>query len=41
MNPVSYKQLSADFYPSLSIIDTLMNCGKEKTKELLKEYTLV
>ena len=36
-----YKQLSDTFYPNLSIIDVLFNCGVEKTKELLGNYELV
>ncbi len=41
MGEVRYKQNSRSFYPRLSIIDVLMNCGKEGTFELLKEYVLV
>jgi hypothetical protein len=37
----SYPQRSPVFYPNLSIIDVMMNCGKEKTKELLYKYTLI
>lgn len=29
------------FVPDLSIIDVLMNCGKEGTKELLSKYTVI
>ncbi len=39
--PYSYPQNITGFYPHLSIIDVLMNCGKEQTKHLLKNYTLV
>ena len=38
--PFIYKQRSKKFFPNLSIIDVLMNCGKERTKELLAMYTL-
>ena len=37
----TYNQFSKDFYPHLSIIDVLMNNGKERTKELLNLYELV
>jgi hypothetical protein len=37
----SYQQSTDKFFPDLSIIDVLMNCGKEGTKELLKKYSLV
>jgi len=37
----TYPQQSSVFYPNLSIIDVLMNCGKEKTKDFLSKYTLV
>lgn len=33
----SYPQNSHSFYPDLSIIDVLLNCGIEKTKELLTQ----
>lgn len=36
-----YKQKAIEFYSNLSIIDVLMNCGKEGTKELLNKYELV
>ena len=39
--PYSYQQKSTQFFPDLSIIDTLMNCGKEGTKQLLHNYELV
>ncbi|MBU1864508.1 MAG: WbqC family protein [Candidatus Omnitrophica bacterium] len=32
-----YLQAQSPFMPSLSIIDTLFNCGAQKTKELIKE----
>lgn len=32
---------SGEFHPNLSIIDVLMNCGKERTFELLSEFDLV
>lgn len=43
MHDISYSQKCIDgsFEPSLSIIDVLMHNGKEKTKQLLDEYTLV
>ena len=43
MNELSYSQNCSDgsFEPNLSIIDVLMHNGKEKTKLLLNEYTLV
>ena len=37
----TYTQRSPIFYPNLSIIDVVMNCGKEKTMELLRKYTLI
>jgi hypothetical protein len=37
----SYKQSTEIFYPHLSIIDVLMNCGKAGTKELLNKYDLI
>lgn len=42
-NSIEYKQCSKsqEFCPNLSIIDVLMNNGKEGTKQLLKEYVLV
>lgn len=42
-NPISYKQFNnkEHFIPNLSIIDVLINCGKEKTQQLLNEYTLI
>lgn len=41
MNEISYPQFSGDFVSHLSIIDVLMFNGKEKTKELLQEYSLI
>jgi hypothetical protein len=40
-NKYSYQQSTAEFHPNLSIIDVLMNCGKDGTKKLLNEYTLI
>lgn len=40
-NNISYPQYKNEFVPNLSIIDVLMFNGKEGTKKLLKEYTLV
>lgn len=39
-NQYSYQQSTEKFYSHLSIIDVLMNCGKDGTKKLLNEYTL-
>jgi hypothetical protein len=39
--PYQYKQFSHEFVPGLSIIDVLMHNGKNGTKELLNNYTLV
>ena len=36
-----YKQLSNTYYPGLSIIDVLMNCGKDGAKERLIKYELI
>lgn len=43
MNDLQYDQKCKDgsFIPNLSIIDVLMHNGKEQTKQLLNEYTLV
>lgn len=35
---IKYPQFSHSFVPNLSIIDVLMHCGKEKTKDLLTKY---
>ena len=40
-NPIVYNQFNNTFEPNLSIIDVLMHNGKERTKQLLNEYTLV
>lgn len=40
-NHITYLQYKNDFVPNLSIIDVLMFNGKEETKSLLNEYTLV
>lgn len=37
----SYKQVTGDFIPDLSIIDVLCNCGIQQTQKLLKNYQLV
>jgi hypothetical protein len=34
--PKEYKQIGNDFMPGLSIIDVLMNCGIEQTKDFIK-----
>lgn len=36
-----YKQLSTEFYPNLSIVDVLMNCGKTRTNKLIENYELI
>jgi hypothetical protein len=38
---ITYSQRSTVFFPNLSIIDVLMNCGKDKTNELIQQYKLV
>lgn len=38
---IQYPQKEKPFIPNLSIIDVLMQNGKEKTKELLSCYTLI
>ena len=40
-NLVPYTQFANEFAPGLSIIDVLMHNGKEGTKKLLNEYTLI
>lgn len=40
-NGFTYKRFDDCFTPNLSIIDVLMHCGKEKTKEFLEEYTII
>ena len=40
-NLVPYAQLGNEFVPGLSIMDVLMYNGKEGTKKLLKEYSLI
>ena len=40
-NAITYPQYNNEFVPNLSIIDVLMFNGKEETRKLLKEYTLV
>ncbi len=37
---ISYKQLTPNYIPSLSIIDVLMNCSKEEIKVMLDDYEL-
>ena len=39
--PYIYQQNARQFFQHLSIIDVLMNCGKEGTKQLLEKYTLI
>lgn len=38
---ITYQQFGSEFEPGLSIIDVLMFNGRENTKELLCEFTLV
>ena len=38
---IEYNQFGNPFEPNLSIIDVLMHNGKERTQQLLNEYTLV
>jgi hypothetical protein len=40
-NEFIYKQFNQTFIPNLSIIDVLMHNGKEGTKRLLGEFTLI
>lgn len=40
-NQITYKQFNHPFVPWLSIIDVLMFNGKDRTQELLNEYTLI
>ena len=42
-NPIQYRQdtKNGTFVPNLSIIDVLMNNGREATRSLLTQYTLV
>jgi hypothetical protein len=41
MNAIEYPQFGNRFVPSLSILDVLMFNGKERTKELLNEFSLL
>ena len=38
---IEYKQFNDCFSPNLSIIDVIMHCGREQTKNLLNEFSLV
>lgn len=38
---LKYQQFGSDFEPGLSFIDVLMFNGKERTRDLLRKYTLV
>lgn len=40
-NPICYRQRLADFFPNLSIIDVLMETGREGCTRLLQEFRLV
>ena len=37
---IKYKQINDSFSPNLSIIDVIMHCGREHTKNLLNEYSI-
>ncbi|MBE5924242.1 MAG: hypothetical protein E7271_07230 [Lachnospiraceae bacterium] len=39
-NLTPYKQFGTDFIPSLSIIDMLMFCGLDYTRNMLKDYSI-
>ena len=39
--PYTYRQRSKEFFPDLSILDVLMNCGKMGTRQLLRNYELI
>lgn len=39
--PVAYRQMAPLFHSHLSIIDVLMNCGKDGTRKLLLEYDVI
>jgi hypothetical protein len=41
MQPYSCWQNSPDFFPGMSIIDVLMNCGKTNTQRLLNLNELI
>ncbi len=40
-NPISYPHISQEFIPNLSIIDLLMQAGRDATIKLLDEYTII
>ncbi len=40
-HPYIYRQNAARFFPDLSILDVLMNCGKQQTQKLLNNYELI
>ncbi len=40
-NPISYPHISKEFIPNLSIIDLLMQAGRDATIKLLDEYTII
>lgn len=39
--PYQYSQRAQQFFPHLSILDVLMNCGKQGTQHLLQQYDLI
>ena len=39
--PYRYQQASAGFHTHLSVIDVLMNCGKEETKKPIINYNVI
>ncbi len=40
-NPITYPHISREFIPNLSIIDVMMQVGRDETRKLLDEYTIV
>lgn len=36
-----YQQPTSDFYPGLSVIDTMMNCSRDDVRDMLGDFALV